>query len=370
VVAFLVVSPAARAQQDARARTEALAERARTRMQALQSEADRLASEARSLMGDLRKLEIERQIRVEELRQIEREGSDVEAELADTGEQLNELHAQESAARPDLEARLVEMYKLGSARYARLLLSASDVRRVGHAVRTAAALAKLDRDRLAEHRRTIEELQSARRTLEERSRQLEKLRADARAAEAEAARAARARSEAITRIDRERDLNAQLAGELQVAQQKLQAELRALAAGSPVADPAHLPLKAFRGALDWPAGGSVRRGLGGAAPPGPARNGIEIAALEGAPVLAVHDGVVVFADAFAGLGNLVIVDHGAQAFSLYGNLLEIQVKKGAIVAPGRVLGSVGTSLTGPAGLYFELRVDGQPVDPLQWFKKR
>ena len=79
--------------------------------------------------------------------------------------------------------------------------------------------------------------------------------------------------------------------------------------------------------------------------------------------------MVAFADPFSGFGNLVIVDHGAQAFSLYGNLLDIGVKKGTIVEAGQPLGTVGASLTGPAGLYFELRVDGQPVDPLQWLRK-
>jgi septal ring factor EnvC (AmiA/AmiB activator) len=105
---------------------------------------------------------------------------------------------------------------------------------------------------------------------------------------------------------------------------------------------------------------------GGTAP----SNGIEIAAIEGARVTAVHEGVVAFADTFSGFGNLVIIDHGAQAFSLYGNLLDIGVKKGAIVEAGQPLGTVGATLTGPAGVYFELRVDGQPVDPLQWFKKK
>ena len=100
-----------------------------------------------------------------------------------------------------------------------------------------------------------------------------------------------------------------------------------------------------------------------------ASSGIEIAATEGAPVSAVHEGSVAFAGAFAGYGNLVIVDHGAQAFSLYGNLLDISVKKGDSVEAGRSIGTVGPTVTGPAGLYFELRVDGQPVDPLQWLKK-
>src|SRR6185436_3852709 len=114
----------------------------------------------------------------------------------------------------------------------------------------------------------------------------------------------------------------------------------------------------------------VRRRFASPAAGTPPSNGIEIAAPEGARVSAVHEGVVAFADSFSGFGNLVIVDHGAQAFSLYGNLLDIGVKKGAIVEAGQALGTVGASLTGPDGLYFELRVDGQPVDPFQWLKKR
>jgi septal ring factor EnvC (AmiA/AmiB activator) len=55
---------------------------------------------------------------------------------------------------------------------------------------------------------------------------------------------------------------------------------------------------------------------------------------------------------------------------LYGNLLDVAVKRGARVEPGQVLGSVGATATGPAGLYFEMRVDGQPVDPLQWLKRK
>ena len=81
-------------------------------------------------------------------------------------------------------------------------------------------------------------------------------------------------------------------------------------------------------------------------------------------------GLPLLADAFAGFGNLVILDHGLQTFSLYGDLLDISVKKGDRIEHGQALGTVGSSVTGPAGLYFELRVDGQTVDPLQWLRKR
>ena len=94
------------------------------------------------------------------------------------------------------------------------------------------------------------------------------------------------------------------------------------------------------------------------------------AAAEGAPVKVIHDGTIAFADSFAGFGKLVIVDHGGQSFSLYGNLLDRTVTKGAHIDRGQIVGHIGPSPAGPAGLYFELRVDGHPVDPLQWLKKK
>jgi septal ring factor EnvC (AmiA/AmiB activator) len=66
----------------------------------------------------------------------------------------------------------------------------------------------------------------------------------------------------------------------------------------------------------------------------------------------------------------VILDHGSSNFTLYGNLAAIDVSRGRRVNQGETVGSVGASLAGPPALYFELRIDGQPVDPLQWLKRR
>jgi murein hydrolase activator len=359
------------AQQPDRARTEALARRASERLQSLQREADRLATQERTLMGDLRKLELERQLKAEELKQVDADAAKLEDELSGITRRMGALQQSEREARPELSARLVDMYKLGQARYLRLLLSTPDLQRIGQASRTVAALAKLDRDRIASRKRTLDELKAAQTTLEERGRQLTATRVAAAKAGIAAARAAQARNDLIRDIDRRRDLNAQLAGELQAAQQKLQATLRDLAAGRPAAEPAALPLRPFRGELNWPVAGAVLRRFGRPAGQiGMPSNGIEIAALEDANALAIHDGTVAFAGAFPEFGNLVILDHGAQTFSLYGDLLDIAVKKGARIDRGQPVGSVGATASGATGLYFELRVDGQPVDPLQWLKRR
>jgi len=366
-----IFAPLASAGQADRSQTEALAKRAAERIQALQREADRLATEERTLLGDLRRLEIARQIKAEQLKQVQTEKADVVTELKTTTTRMQQLEAQESQMRPELNARLVEMYKLGQARYARLLLSAPDLRQMGQAARMVAALAKLDRERVLSHERTMRELKSTHETLEKRNKQLATLETETARAQAAADRAVQARNDLVADIDRRRDLNAQLVGELQSAQLRLQTTLRELSAGVAVVAAPTLPVAPFRGDLPWPAAGSgIRKTTRAAVNRASPTSGIEITVADGTSVASVHEGVVAYADAFSGFGNLVIVDHGARTFSLYGDLQETTVKKGDRVERGQPVGVSGYTPQGAAGVYFELRIDGQSVDPLQWLRKR
>ena len=214
------------AQAPDRARTEALARRAGERLQALQREADSLAVTERTLLGDLRKLEVERQIRAELFKQADADVKAVQREIAATSDRMSRLQQQDESERPELRARLVETYKLGQGRYLRLLLGTSDLRRLGQAARAVAVMAKLDRDRVASHQQTLKALVAARAALDARRKTLETARADAARAQAAAEHATQARNDLVRDIDQRRDLNAQLSGELQAAQQKLQLTLR------------------------------------------------------------------------------------------------------------------------------------------------
>src|SRR5438128_6564280 len=118
VASFLcVLSALLAAQQPERARTEALSRRASERLQALQREADRLTAEERTLLGDLRKLEVDREIKAEELRQIAADGARVAADLMSNEQRMHDLEVQETSSRPELRSRLVDIYKLGQGRY-------------------------------------------------------------------------------------------------------------------------------------------------------------------------------------------------------------------------------------------------------------
>jgi septal ring factor EnvC (AmiA/AmiB activator) len=369
-VALLCVASLAAQAPDKQA-TEALAKRAAERLAALQREAESLARQERGVLAELRKFEVDRAIKVEELGKIQRDTRDVQDKLAAAGAQAQRLQGEAERQRPDVEARMVQLYKMGRAGYWRLLLDVNNLREVGRAYRTAAALGRIDRDRVEEHRRTLAALTTERASLEARAKELAVLHRRAQEATVAVERAVTARANLVKSIDERRDLNAQLAGELQDAQQKLQATLSATAAGRPASAPS-LPLRPFQGGLPWPADGilSSRFGRQPANSPGPPmRNGIELSLPEGQPVTAVHGGTVAYADLFSGYANLVIVDHGAGGYSLYGHLSGLSVKKGDRVEAGTTVGTAGRNPAGNPSTYFELRVDGKPVDPLQWLKR-
>jgi septal ring factor EnvC (AmiA/AmiB activator) len=343
--------------------------RVNDRLQALRQEADDLATREKSLLVELRRLELERDIRAEIQKDAQAALASATQDLADTTAHLDALERRQATELPGLEQRLVQLYKLGSGGYLRLLLSVDDVRDMGRAYRTVASLAALDRERVRAHASTVQSLREVRVELEARRVRAVKLEGDARRATADAAASVAARSALIDQIDARRDMNAKFVGELQAAQQKLTAAVSALpTTGSAVS------IRPFQGALDWPVAGRVigrfGRDKGSRYGTAIARNGIEIEASGGLPVSAVHDGTVAYAAPFTGFGNLVIVDHGGHAYTLYGYLSSISVTKGGRIAHGTKVGTVGSGPKSQPSLYFEVRVDGKAVDPLQWLKPR
>lgn len=125
------------------------------------------------------------------------------------------------------------------------------------------------------------------------------------------------------------------------------------------------------GGFGWPLSGSLLAGYGGRMPDGRASHGLLIAASLGTPVRAVADGNVVFAEWMTGYGLILIVDHGNGYLSLYAHNESLLKDVGAAVKRGDAVARVGNSggLAQPA-LYFELRRNGQPVDPGSWLRRQ
>ena len=96
-------------------------------------------------------------------------------------------------------------------------------------------------------------------------------------------------------------------------------------------------------------------------------NGIEIKGKLGNPVVASKSGTVIYADAFQGLGKVVMIDYGGGIIGVYGNLLAIKVNINSKVSSGQTIGVLGLSSDKEPNLYYELRANLRPIDPIPTF---
>lgn len=131
------------------------------------------------------------------------------------------------------------------------------------------------------------------------------------------------------------------------------------------------PFASQRGQLRLPVRGDLTAKFGSRRGDGPTSRGLFIRAAEGAEVRAVAGGRVVFADWLRGFGNLVIVDHGNQYMTIYGNNQAILKRAGELVKGGEIIATAGNSGGNEqSGLYFEMRHQGRAFDPLGWVTTR
>ncbi len=126
--------------------------------------------------------------------------------------------------------------------------------------------------------------------------------------------------------------------------------------------------KSVKHRWSWPTKGRITRTYsmksGG-------HKGIDIAGREGQAVLAVSSGKVVYSgDGLSGYGNLIIVEHDSQFLSAYAHNKKLLVAEGGKVVRGQKIAELGKSDTRTPKLYFEIRRNGKPVDPLKYLPKK
>jgi septal ring factor EnvC (AmiA/AmiB activator) len=132
------------------------------------------------------------------------------------------------------------------------------------------------------------------------------------------------------------------------------------------------PFSSHKGRLTWPVAGTLLHDFGQPRVSNNLKwNGVVLAAPRGREVRAVYHGRVVFSDWLAGLGLLVIVEHGEGYMTLYGYNETTMKNAGDWVAPGDVIATVGDS-GGQArsALYFEIRRGTAPINPRDWVTRR
>jgi len=390
-----------------------------------QSELDALKQRLHTLQTEFRNTQAHRQEAADELRQSERAISsavrqlrelDSERQRTDSDLQTLTQQAEAVAARirqqqAGLGRALKAAYQRGQGDALKLMLNGTDPNQTARDLRYLTHLSRAQHAQIETLRADLAQLaalqqQTAQKTTEltqlqaAREAEQRKLLADRRAREAvlqNLSAQIRQQRREISNLKRDERSLTQLVERLgrlmaqqaareaararaaQQAQKSPKAETetvgqprRAVAvnAETPVAFRSERPFSGLKGLLRLPVAGELMNRFGAPREEGGVSwKGLFIRAAQGSAVKAIAAGQVVFAEWLRGFGNLIIVDHGEGYMSLYSNNESLYKQVGERVQPGDAIATVGNSGGQPdPGLYFEMRHQSRPVNPLLWVK--
>lgn len=316
-----------------------------------------------SVLGTLHLLEIELYAKEMELRRMETQLTQTQERLHQTKHQIDGLSQTIESTKEELLSRLIALYKMGRIPVEGLLLTSAsypDLLRLDKYLRVIidydARLVETYRDQVLLKERYQEELMQDQSQWQRNISKIEKKRGE------------------ITKVSEEKRALLKSVQDQKLVYQKLVSELEERARGlqnlvgklereKRLKEYGKSKHEIVKGKLSLPVQGKVislfkEKG----------QNGIEIKASMGAEVRAVLPGRVLYADWFKGFGNILIIDHGDQTVTVSGYCSELLKKPGEGVSQGEAIALVGSagSLKGPC-LYFEIRRNGKPQDPIEWF---
>jgi septal ring factor EnvC (AmiA/AmiB activator) len=348
-------------------------EQVRDKISDLKKSMDKSASDRDRLTAELQEAEVEISEKRIRLKELERERDFSARRKTELDGQLAKREAELDEESGELADQVRAAYMSGSQERIKLLLNQRDPATIG---RLMAYYGYLNEYRSE----NIEVVTAA-------IRELAKLRSEVAAEEARIGEIAKTRYDELTKLGRAQDkrqlllvrLKEKISGEGREVERlaaqekdlsKLIAELTSILSDYPISSEA--PFTSHKGRLTWPVAGTLVHDFGQPRAAGQLEwNGVVLAAPRGREVRSVYHGRIEFADWLAGMGLLVIINHGEGYMTLYGYNETILKNAGDWVAPGDVIATIGDS-GGQAqpGLYFEIRKGTRPVNPRQWISRR
>jgi len=297
-------------------------------------------------------------------------------ELNSIKKSIPKLKAKLDKEKQSIEKILITTYKFGKFSFLQFMLQAENVGTLISESKHLILLAQYQEKIISNYMGTLSELETAKKELEAKQKEVSRLIQNAEKKKKEFLAQERKHRALIKEIKKNRKIHLQTIEELKERAQQLQLLIEKLLKEEISFPFPLIPLWEKKERLPWPIEGKVITSFGRQRHPQfnttTINNGIEISPRKNYVIVrSIHPGKVVYSDHFQGYGNLIIIDHGISYYSLYGHCSDFLVKKGDMVKaeqPIALVGDIG-SLKG-VSLYFEIREKTEPLNPLQWLKRR
>ena len=346
----------------------------RDRIGKLQQEMNRVRTRYDQLQQELRQSE-------QQIGRINRNIRDLDGSLQQVGQRVNGLRARQGTLQQDLSGQrdylagqVRAAYAMGRQETLKILLNQENPATVGRVMTYYDYLNKARSQRIGQLNDTITELEQIRIALDEELARLRSLRTEREQERLALEQSTRQRGQVRDQLQAELQDKDQRLNHMQHNEKQLADLIRALVEALddiPKDLGNQQAFASLRGQMQLPARGPIlasfgsSRNLGGLS-----WQGIKIGANEGQEVRAVSHGRVAFADWLRGYGLLLIIEHGDGYMSLYGHNKSLLKEVGDWVSRNEVIAQVGDSGSDSrSGLYFEIRKNGKPIDPIRWVKR-
>ena len=358
-------------------RTESDAQKAESELQSVKSEIDRITRQVSGeqverdrLTRELRSAEVSVGKARESLESVRHERAERAARRAAAAAEKRDAQATIAKGRAALTGQLRAAYLIGHGEPLKLLLNQKDPARAGRMFVYYSYFGRERAEEIHAIEASVTHLDELDSELSAQDQKLAELEKQQRTQLTEVEQARSHRTVVLANLEAESHTRAQSLEKLRSQQaglEKLLHELREAMARYPV--DTNSAFGQLRGKLAWPVSGHVVARFGDTRAGGVKWDGVLVATDRGAPVKAVYQGRVIYADWLPGLGLLTIVDHGDGYMSLYGHNERLYKAVGERVSAGDAIASAGDSGgSSRPELYFEIRKGGKPVDPRPWFK--
>lgn len=285
------------------------------------------------------------------------------------GDKQQNVQSQIAQQQEGLAKLIKSAYMTGNYDFAKMLLNQQDAANFERTITYYQYLNTERRTKIDEFRVLIAELQSLNLALEKKQDELRSLQSEQNAQQIQLTKQKAAREDTLVNI---RNTIESEEAKIEILQQNEKSLQEALAKAQREAQKQQQVFSGLnkqKGRLLRPAAGELLRMFGRIRQGQIKWKGIIIKGQSGSPVVAVHQGKVLYADWLRGFGLVTVLDHGDGYMSLYGHNQALLKQAGEIVEAGETIALLGQSggQTYP-NLYFEIRHKGQPVNPTTWLK--
>ena len=290
------------------------------------------------------------------------------------GKERNALRAELAEQRRALGGQMRAAYAIGRQEYMKLLLNEEDPAVLGRTLVYYDYLNKARARRIDDIRDKVVQLAKVEKDLEKSTVALQATRNEQLEEKRKLEKNHARRKQIVDSLARQIRTREQKLGQVRADAQQLEALLQGLRealADIPAEAGQRQAFASLRGQLTLPVKGRIRASFGSRRKEGKLRwQGVLIGVREGSPVRAVSHGRIAYADWLRGFGLMVIIDHGDGYMSLYGHNQSLFVETGDWVEAGEVIAGAGRSGGQErSGVYFEIRKDGKPTNPLRWCRR-